>query len=110
MRKVNLIKICSIAGFFLAEIYMVLVVLAPNIPGGESRMIIPKILIPKEEGVALGAEPPMQVKITRLAVGAVFFGPFGALAGLGVGLLLEGLRQTIQGSSKKPEAPPPPKD
>jgi hypothetical protein len=76
----------------------------------ETRMIIPKILIPQEEGVEPGAEPPLQVKITRVAVGAVFFGPFGALAGLGVGLLLEGARQKIEGWKKKPVTPATPEE
>jgi hypothetical protein len=105
MRRVNLVKACSIAGFFLAEIYMVFVVLAPNGPGRTSRMLIPAALIPKEEGVAPGTPPPLSAKVKRVFVAAFFFGPFGALAGLGVGLLLEGLRQSIMGQKAPPNDP-----
>jgi hypothetical protein len=106
MRRVNLVKACSIIGFFLAEIYMLFVVLAPNVPGKASRMLIPEVLIPKEHGVAPGTEPPLGAKVKRILVAGFFFGPFGALAGLGVGLLLEGLRQSFQRQSpvnKPPE-------
>jgi hypothetical protein len=105
MRRVNLVKACSIIGFFLAEIYMLFVVLAPNVPGKTSRMLVPEVLIPKEHGVAPGAQPPLGVKVKRILVGGFFFGPFGALAGLGVGLLLEGLRQRF-GSREKTNATP----
>ena len=112
MRRVNLVKACSIIGFILAEIYMLFVVLAPNVPGKTSRMLIPEILIPKEEGVAPGTQPPLKAKVRRVLIGSVFFGPFGAMAGAGVGLLLEGLRQSItkrrsdgaDGGPEKPEA------
>jgi hypothetical protein len=106
MRGKNLVKISTIVGFVLAEIYMALVVLAPNVPGYQtSRMIIPKESIPAVEGVAPGAKPPVSAQIERLAVCAIFFGPFGAFAGLGVGLLLEGARQKFTG--KKPGDQPP---
>lgn len=95
MRRVNLVKACSIIGFILAEIYMVFVVIAPNVPGKTSRMLIPPELIPKEEGVAPGAPVPASVKAKRIFVLSFFFGPFGAMAGLGVGLLLEGARQKL---------------
>ena len=87
----RIIKVCSIAGFILAEIYMVFVVLAPNIPGAKimTRMIIPASEIPKSD-VPLGTPPPLGTKITRLIVVGFFLGPFGAMAGLGVGLLIAG--------------------
>ncbi len=107
MRGKNLVKIATIAGFILAEIYMVWVVLAPYSPGKASRMFVPEYLIPKEPGVAPGTQPPMKVTITRLAVCAVFFGPFGAMAGCGVGLLLEGLRQKLQSRRPGGEKLPP---
>lgn len=103
MRGKNLVKIATIAGFILAEIYMVWVVLAPYRPGKASRMFVPEYLIPKEANVAPGTQPPTSVTITRLAVCAFFFGPFGAMAGCGVGLLLEGLRQKMNGN--KVESP-----
>ena len=91
MASNRIIKYCSIGGFVLAEIYMALVVLAPNIPGQKitSRMIIPQSEIPKSD-IPLGTPPPTSVKITRLLVAGFFFGPFGAMAGLGVGLLIAG--------------------
>ncbi|MEK0449555.1 MAG: hypothetical protein RL088_1823, partial [Verrucomicrobiota bacterium] len=39
---------------------------------------------------------PTDVKVTRVLVAAIFFGPFGAMAGLGVGLLLQGATQNIR--------------
>jgi hypothetical protein len=102
MRRVNLVKACSIVGFIAAEIYMLFVVLAPNRPGMTSRMLIPEVLIPKEPNVAPGAEPPVGAKIKRVFIAAFFFGPFGAMAGLGVGLLLEGIRQSITRRGQPP--------
>ncbi len=89
----RIVKYCSIAGFVLAEIYMALVVLAPpKKPGDkvESRMIIPLSEIPKSD-VPLGTPPPLSTKITRLLVVGFFLGPFGAMAGLGIGLLIAGV-------------------
>lgn len=101
MRGKNIVKICTIIGFVLGEIYMVLVVLAPNGPGYQTtRMWFPKEDIPVAEGVALGTPRPLGSKIKTIAVLSIFCGPFGALAGLGVGLLLEGARQKLTG--KKP--------
>jgi hypothetical protein len=112
MRRVNLVKTCSIIGFVLAEIYMLFVVLAPNLPGKTSRMLIPEVLIPKEPGVEPGAKAPVGAQVKRILIAGVFFGPFGAMAGLGVGLLLEGGRQFLgrfrQSSSGKEELPKPP--
>src|SRR5687768_2393776 len=105
MRRVNLVKTCSILGFILAEVYMLFVVLAPNVPGKESRMFIPASMIPKAEGVAPGTEAPLGAKIRRVLVSAVFFGPFGAMAGVGVGLLLEGARQTFFRRKDQPNDP-----
>jgi hypothetical protein len=105
MRRVNLVKTCSILGFILAEVYMLFVVLAPNIPGKESRMFIPASMIPKVEGVAPGTEPPLGAKIKRVLIAAIFFGPFGAMAGLGVGLLLEGARQSFSRRKDPPKGP-----
>ena len=84
---------------------MLFVVLAPNAPGKSSRMLIREVLIPKEEGVAPGTPPPLSAQVKRVLVAGFFFGPFGALAGLGVGLLMEGLRQSL-GSGPKPPSPP----
>lgn len=87
---------------------MLFVVLAPNRPGKTSRMLIPASLIPKVENVEPGTEAPPSVKAKRIAVGSIFFGPFGAMAGLGVGLLLEGLRQSLTRRAGPPDQPPKP--
>jgi hypothetical protein len=97
MGRNRIIKICSIVGFVLAEIYMVFVVLAPYRPelAPATRMLIPKEAIPKIEGVEPGARPPVGALAMKLAVCAFFFGPFGAFVGFGAGLLIEGARQKI---------------
>ena len=95
MGRSNVIKICCIIGFVLAEVYMVFAVLAPYRPGAPARMIIPASMIPKIEGVEPGAPPPPAAMAMKLAASAFFFGPFGALVGLGAGLLIEGARQKI---------------
>lgn len=105
MRSKNLVKIASIIGFILAEFFMLAVVLAPNKPGvNESRMFIPKSAIPPVEGIAPGAKPPVKAVIIRVCVGAVFFGPFGALVGMGVGLLINGVMQPRREGEIDPEA------
>lgn len=95
MGRLNLIKICCIAGFVLAEVYMVFVVMAPINPGPPGRMLIPPSMMPKIAGMESGTQPPAKVTAVRLIVCSLFFGPFGACVGLGVGLLLEGGRQKI---------------
>src|SRR5688572_22301941 len=106
MRGKNLVKICTIAGFILAEIYMVWVVLAPYSPGKARPMFVPEAMIPKEPDLPPGTQPPLRVKIIRLAVCAFFFGPFGAMAGCGVGLLAQGLRQKFRGRDAEKDRPP----
>jgi hypothetical protein len=69
VRKLPLVAIFGIAGFALAEIYMLLTVLAPHLHG---------------EVV------PLSAKIKTAFVSAIFFGPFGAAAGTGLGLLAQG--------------------
>jgi hypothetical protein len=69
-------------------------------------MLIPAELIPKEEGVAPGTPAPLDVKVKRVVVLSLFFGPFGAMAGLGIGLLLEGARQKLFRKQVTPGEPP----
>jgi hypothetical protein len=105
MPRRNLVKTCAIAGCVLALVFMLFVVLAPNIPVGKTRMIIPAALIPKAPpGVAPGTPPPLDVKIKRVLVGAIFMGPFGLMVGTGVGLLLEGLRQAFRRKDREPKS------
>lgn len=105
----NIVKICSIAGFILAEIYMVYVVLAPYSPGTPGRMLVPVEMIPKEPDMPLGTQPPAKVTALRLVICAFFFGPLGAMVGCGVGLVLDGasrkFRKKENPAGKGPEAP-----
>jgi hypothetical protein len=41
--------------------------------------------------IAAGAPIPLDALLIKLALGAVFFGMFGALVGLGIGLLISGM-------------------
>lgn len=66
MRGRNVTKPFSIAGFILGEIYMLFTVLAPQ----------------------HGVTPPVDDQIRIVLTAALFFGPFGALVGLGIGLLV----------------------
>ena len=70
MRGRNLTKPFSIGGFILGEIYLVIAALAPY---------------------HTGAEISTAGKLSRIAGGFFFFGPFGAAAGLGIGLLIGAL-------------------
>jgi len=85
----NLAKPFAIAGFILAEIYMLFTVLGGY---GHVRDPLPAPPLAEAPGIPAGTPPPMSAKITRVVVCAVFFGPFGALVGTGVGLLFSGLR------------------
>jgi hypothetical protein len=82
----NLAKPFSIAGFILAEIYMLFTVLGPY--GHETQPLpMPPLT---EAAVPAGTPAPTSAKVTRVLICAVFFGPFGALVGMGVGLLVSG--------------------
>lgn len=82
----NLAKPFSIAGFILAEIYMLFTVLGPY--GRETQPLpMPPLT---EAPVPAGTPAPTNAKITRVLICSVFFGPFGALVGMGVGLLASG--------------------
>lgn len=95
----NLAKPFAILGFILAEIYMLFTVL-----GGYGHESQPLPMPPLADAVAIpaGTPPPLSAKITRVLVSSVFFGPFGALAGTGVGLLLSGLRGDFRQKTNRP--------
>ncbi len=59
----------------MAELYMVFTVLGPN---------------------TAGVEPPTLAMILRLLTASIFFGLFGALAGMGIGLLVTALVNTLR--------------
>jgi hypothetical protein len=95
----NLAKPFAIAGFFLAEIYMLFTVLAPY--GHETHEL--PFPIPEPSALAPGSPVPLSATIFRVAACAIFFGPFGAVVGTGIGLLLSGL---LGDFSQKPPTPP----
>lgn len=97
----NYAKPFCIAGFVLAEIYMLFVVLAP--PGHEPGRPLP--MPPMTETVLLpGAPVPLGHMISRVLVSAIFFGPFGALVGLGIGLVFSALVQWFRGRKPRGES------
>lgn len=89
----NYAKPFCIAGFILAEIYMLLVVLAPY--GREPGRRLPMPVPFEEPNIPAGTARPLGTTLTTIAVLAVFMGPFGALAGLGVGLLFSAVAQWL---------------
>ncbi len=100
----NLAKPFSIAGFVLGEVYMVLLCLAPyrkapppRLPMGVELPIPPSTLPP-------GTPIPTDALALKMAVSAIFFGPFGALVGMGIGLLIGALLDRIW---PLPETAPP---
>jgi hypothetical protein len=66
----NLTKPFSIAGFIFGELYLCFAALAPY---------------------HTGEEVPLAGKIWRIVVSSLFFGPFGAVVGMGIGLLVGAL-------------------
>ncbi|HEX5177349.1 MAG TPA: hypothetical protein VFV83_09985, partial [Chthoniobacteraceae bacterium] len=70
MDRRNLAKPFAIAGFVLGEIYMFFAVVAPY---------------------HTGAPIPGEALAWKVVFSAIFFGPFGALVGTGVGLLVSAL-------------------
>ena len=85
----NLAKPFSIAGFVFGELYMVYTVLAPHRKGASAPLTMP---LPVDLASAPAAGSiPLDALLMKLAVAAVFFGLFGALIGLGLGLLISGM-------------------
>ena len=98
MPRRNLAKPFALIGFILAEIYMLFTVLGPY---GHETGGLPVPPMPDAVAVAPGTPPPLSSKITTVLVSAVFFGPFGALAGTGIGLLVSGLRGDFRQDRKE---------
>lgn len=101
MRSRNYTKFFSIVGFVFGEIIMLYTVLAPKRKGAPIPINIPVPLetFPADMPIPLGA------RILEVAVSSVYFGLFGALVGLGIGLLVTGFL-----AKRPPPAnrPPPP--
>ena len=89
----NYAKPFCIAGFILAEIYMLLVVLAPYGHDPGRGLLAP---IPFETAIAAGTPPPPAYMIGRVLVAGFFFGPLGALVGLGLGLVFSAIVQALR--------------
>ena len=89
MRGRNFNKTFSIIGFVLGEIYMLFTILAPYHKGPPIPL---KFYVPPPEA-ALPPDVVMPVGVLafKLLVFGILFGVFGALVGLGIGLLLTGL-------------------
>jgi hypothetical protein len=85
----NLAKPFAIAGFLLAEIYMLFTVLGPY--GRETHALPIPIPVPQTETVPALTPPPAKAKVTRVLIASIFFGPLGAVVGTGVGLLVSGM-------------------
>ena len=100
----NLAKPFAIAGFILAEIYMLFTVLGHY--GRESDPLPAAPLAEVANAPAAGTPPPLKAQITRVVICSVFFGPFGALVGTGVGLLVSGLLGDFRQKGAASPAPP----
>ena len=92
MRGRNYTKFFSIAGLVLGEIYMLYTVLAPVRKGPPIPISVPMqpVTIPMDSAVPVGH------RVLELLLLSPFFGLFGALVGLGIGLLVTGLMQKRQ--------------
>ena len=101
----NYAKPFSIAGFILGEIYMLYTVLAPYRTGPPAPILYPLPVDPTT--IPAGTPPPPDILAMKIVASAIFFGPFGALVGLGVGLLIGGLINQLW-PDPAPSPPPPP--
>jgi hypothetical protein len=91
----NYIKPFSIAGFILGEIYMVLLCLAPYRKAPPPRLPMGVELPIPPSDLPVGTPIPTDALALKMAVSAIFFGPFGALVGMGVGILIGALLDRI---------------
>lgn len=108
MLRRNYAKPFSIAGFILGEIYMVLLCLAPYRSGPPGRLPMNMQLPVPPSDLPPGTPIPTDALVIKMAVSAIFFGPFGALVGMGIGLLIGGLIDSLW--PRRDPAPPAPLD
>ncbi len=92
----NYTKIFSIIGLFLGEIYMFFTVLAPRRRGIPIEISVPM----PHEVLPADVSTPVWARVLELSLSSVYFGLFGALVGLGIGLLITGILQ-----KRRPPAP-----
>lgn len=107
MLRRNFAKPFSIAGFILGEIYMLLLCLAPYRKGPSGRLPMNVELPVAPSDLPAGAPIPTDALILKMAVSAIFFGPFGALVGMGIGLLIGGLMDSLWPRPDSASPPPP---
>jgi hypothetical protein len=50
-----------------------------------------------DETIPAGTPAPLWYVLTRILAGSVFFGPLGALVGLGLGLIFSAIMQRVRG-------------
>ena len=103
----NYAKPFCIAGFILAEIYMLFIVFAPYSHEKGRSLPVP---VPMEDSAAPGTPPPLSNRILTALTLSIFCGPFGALAGLGIGLAYSATLQAFRERRDPPKAsfPSPP--
>ena len=87
MRGRNYTRFFSIVGIVLGEIYMLYTVLAPRRKGAPIEISVPMPI----EVLPADTTTPAWARFWELSLGSVYFGLFGALVGLGIGLLVTGL-------------------
>ena len=92
MRGRNYTKFFSIVGIVLGEIYMLYTVLAPVRKGPPIPISVPM----QPVAIPLDTAAPVGHRVLELLLLAPFMGLFGALVGLGIGLLVTALLQKRQ--------------
>jgi hypothetical protein len=96
MRGRNYTKLFSIVGIIFGEIYMLYTVLAPYRKGPPIPINVPM----PHETLPADLAIPTGALVLKIALCSVFFGLFGALVGLGIGLIVTGLL-----AKRPPQAP-----
>ena len=94
----NLAKPFAIAGFILAEAYMLFTVLGPT---SRETHLLP-VPVPATEVVEPGTPVPLGAQVSRALISALLFWPLGAIAGTGLGLLASGLRGDFRQKDHRP--------
>jgi hypothetical protein len=103
--RLNFTKLLTIIGIFLAEGYLVALVLAPNpgnapnVPLASALSLTSPAVFANLAPVLAGVPTPPSAQLWRIAAGSLFFVPFGAAAGMGAGFLVTGLAEKMRRSS-----------
>lgn len=94
----NYTKPFSIGGIVLAEIYMFFTVLAPLRNGPPIPISVPM----QPVAIPAGTAAPVAHRVLELLLLSPFFALFGALVGLGVGLLVTAILSKRQPPAQSP--------